>query len=75
MRLFQAALDTPLDSPFSAILSVHGLHFTVCAPSSIPKKIVHRDFAKGVQLAGTVSLPYGGLSAEKTFGAYLSKDF
>ena len=36
MRLFQAALDTPLDSPFSANLSVHGLHFTVCAPSSIP---------------------------------------
>ena len=25
MRLFQAALDTPLDSPFSATLSVHGL--------------------------------------------------
>ena len=34
MRLFQVAVDTPLDSPFSAILSVHGLHFTVCAPSS-----------------------------------------
>ena len=34
MRLFQAALDTPLNSPFSATLSVHGLHFTVCAPSS-----------------------------------------
>ena len=33
MRLLQAALDTPLDSPFSATLSVHGLHFTVCAPS------------------------------------------
>ena len=33
MRLFQGALDTPLDSPFSATLSVHGLHFTVCAPS------------------------------------------
>ena len=32
MRLFQGALDTPLDSPFSATLSVHGLHFTVCAP-------------------------------------------
>ena len=30
---FQAALDTALDSPFSATLSVHGLHFTVCAPS------------------------------------------
>ena len=33
MRLFQAALDTPLDSSFFATLSVHGLHFTVCAPS------------------------------------------
>ena len=33
MRLFEAALDAPLDSPFSATLSVHGLHFTVCAPS------------------------------------------
>ena len=34
MHLLQAALDTPLDSPFSATLSVHGLHFTVCAPSN-----------------------------------------
>ena len=33
MRPFQAALDTPLDSPFSATLSVHGLRFTVCTPS------------------------------------------
>ena len=33
MRLFQAALDTCLDSPFFASLSVHGLHFTVYAPS------------------------------------------
>ena len=33
MRLFQAPLDTCLDSPFSASLSVHGLHFTVYAPS------------------------------------------
>ena len=32
MRLFQAALDTPLDSPFLATLSVHGSHFTVYAP-------------------------------------------
>ena len=39
MRLFQAALDTPLDSPFSATLSVHGLHFTVCAPSIYVKKV------------------------------------
>ena len=38
MRLFQGALDTPLDSPFSATLSVHGLHFTVCA-SLIPEMI------------------------------------
>ena len=35
MRLFQAALDTCLDNPFFASLSVHGLHFTVYAPSSI----------------------------------------
>ena len=34
MRLFQAALDTCLDSPFFASLSVHGLHFTVYAPST-----------------------------------------
>ena len=33
MRLFQAALDTCLDSPFFESLSVHGLHFTVYAPS------------------------------------------
>ena len=35
MRLFQGALDTPLDSPFSTTLSVHGLHFTDCAPSKL----------------------------------------
>ena len=36
MRLFQAALDTCLDSPF---LPVHGLHFTVRAPSmNVPAK-------------------------------------
>ena len=35
MRLFQAPLDTPLDSPFFANLSVHGLHFTVYAPSNL----------------------------------------
>ena len=33
MRLFQAPLDTCLGSPFSASLSVHGLHFTVYAAS------------------------------------------
>ena len=33
MRLFQAALDTCLDSLFFASLSVHGLHFTVYEPS------------------------------------------
>ena len=32
MRLLQAPLDTCLDSRFFACLSVHGLHFTVCAP-------------------------------------------
>ena len=33
MRLFQGPLDTCLDSPFFASLSVHGLHFTVYAAS------------------------------------------
>ena len=33
MRLFQAPLDTCLDSPLLASVSVHGLHFTVYAPS------------------------------------------
>ena len=45
MRLFQAALDTPLDSPFSATLSVHGLHFTVCAPSSLGGGAVRGEFS------------------------------
>ena len=36
MRLFQGALDTLLDSPVFATLSVHSLHFTVCAPSDVP---------------------------------------
>ena len=37
MRLFQAPLrlDTCLDSPFFASLSIHGLHFTVYAPSNV----------------------------------------
>ena len=34
MCLFQAALDTPRDGPFTATLSVHGLHFTVYALST-----------------------------------------
>ena len=37
MRLFQAALDTCLGSPFFASLSVHGLHFTFYAPSKTPE--------------------------------------
>ena len=39
MRLFQAALDNCHDSPFFASLSVHGLHFTVYAPSNHRRKI------------------------------------
>ena len=34
MCLFQAPLDTCLDSPLLASLSVHDLHFTVHAPST-----------------------------------------
>ena len=33
MRLFQARLDTCLDSPFFVSLSSHSLHFTVYAAS------------------------------------------
>ena len=49
MRLFQATLDTCLDSPFFASLSVHGLHFTVYAPSILggpavcPLRVAQRD--------------------------------
>ena len=31
---FQAPLDTCFDSPLFASLSIHGLHFTVYAPSN-----------------------------------------
>ena len=49
MRLFQAALDTCLDSPFVASLSVHGLHFTDYAPSiSIRIRICNRIAATAV---------------------------
>ena len=37
--LVQAALDTCLDSPFFASLSVHGLHFAVYAFSRRPAKL------------------------------------
>ena len=49
MRLFQAPLNTCLDSPFFVSLSVHGLHFTVYAPSIVcdsknyMEKIVRRQ--------------------------------
>ena len=43
MRPFQAALDTCLDSPFFASLSVHGLHFTVYTPSIIDFETLFRD--------------------------------
>ena len=47
MRLFQAAPDTPLDSPFSATLSVHNLHFTVGAPSNnLEKEKARRPIRK-----------------------------
>ena len=44
MRLFQAALDTCLDSPFLASLSVHGLHFTVYAASTNTSNIYTVNF-------------------------------
>ena len=45
MRLFQAALDTCLDTPSFASLSVHGLHFTVYAPSRNSRHFSCRHFS------------------------------
>ena len=39
---FRLLDDTSLDSPFSATLSVHGLHFTVCAPSNFHQSVIFR---------------------------------
>ena len=63
MRLFQAALDTPLDSPFSATLSVHGLHFTVCAPSTDGLRIA-TVLISGSRKGG---LSKGAFCAKQTF--------
>ena len=49
VRVSQATLDTCLDSPFFASLSVHGLHFTLYAPS---KKYLGNSCAIAI-LAGT----------------------
>ena len=48
MRLFQAALDTCLNSPFFASLSSHGLHFTVYAASSFGFLLVFSVYFLGV---------------------------
>ena len=45
MLLFQAPLDTCLDSPFFASLSVHGLHFTVYALSRTPFRTFLSEFS------------------------------
>ena len=49
MRLFQAPLDTCLDSPFFAGLSVHGLHFTVYAPSTFVLLAIPFTFENGFE--------------------------
>ena len=56
MRLFQAPLDTSLDSTFSATLSVHGLHFTVCAPSKYSGE-AKSPGARGVPACGIILTP------------------
>ena len=50
MCLFQAALDTPRDSPFTATLSVHGLHFTVYALSRYLNNMFKRIFLMTIQV-------------------------
>ena len=62
MRLFQAALDTCLDSPFFASLSVHGLHFTVYAPLN--------ECWEVLSLPLCTEFPYIFM-AEASFSAYL----
>ena len=67
MRLFQAALDTCLDSPFFAGLSVHSLHFTVYAPSiclEILPELRFRAFAH-CQVLGLPQIRSVGLSKSK----------
>ena len=54
MRLFQAALDTCLGSPFFASLSVHGLHFTVYVPSMEDVQFPHLIFRN--ELPATVGV-------------------
>ena len=56
MRLFQAALDTCLDSPLFASLSVHGLHFTVYAPSKHMKPC----FSLAVTKVRVLGKPFDG---------------
>ena len=43
MRLFRAALDTCLNSPLFASLSVHGLHFTACVLSNTVSRVLFRE--------------------------------
>ena len=64
MCLFQAALDTCLDSPLFASLSVHGLHFTVYAPSICPEFC--SEFSPNY-LRGVFVLRFVGNGDEKKF--------
>ena len=58
MRLLEAALDTSLDSPLFAGLSVHGLHFTVYASSNYELgALLSKHFAWG-----------GGVISDKMLG-------
>ena len=57
MRLFQAPLDTCLDSPLLAGLSVHGLHFTVYEPSMIIRLVDFVQDMSGAPRHKTFSKP------------------
>ena len=65
MRLFQAALDTCLDSPFLASLSIHGLHFTVYAPSSFVRYRQDRRTKKTAKRRCTEFSPFFFLGPHK----------
>ena len=78
MPYVQAPLDTCLDSPLLASLSVHGLHFTVCAPSMFPKaNLYHSGLCPTALPAtnrGVNHKPHWHLRSHKATGALLQGD-
>ena len=74
MRLFESPLNTCLDSPFSVSLSVHGLHFTVYAPSKFVEKGSLREgvfFTRGISSISK----FFRISRERSDSSLISTDW